>query len=349
MTFSVLQRLCCGALALLLAACGFATAQAHQGDRAVPALHKSAPDPVSVEGPSHAEEPPPSPGELPGSSTSTADEAAPNDDETGKVETSAPIADEEQATGATTSTLNLLDGVAIGLVAGLNYNMFSANLQNALPNSGLNVLDGGRGFSGLFGLTIDLLPLEENGAQFRFAYDVKAYSHSVQWTHECLSAENEVIPFETDSEHRFSLANLAMSLLLRFRLAGEVSLMIGPTIQNSLGKTNGEIEHRVLEPHACVLLPTTVDGSNNTALIETEPDQDFRWGLDMALVVRREIDTDWILSAELGGQYFITYLHRNADELPDNSRPRTDGVVTASISDQILHSLQARIGLLYAF
>ena len=348
MNVSDLQRRFSAVLALLLLIGGGATAHAMPFSRAFGAMDEYAAFSGLAHRHLYAGEEPPSPGALPATTAPAADE-----DPTGNgattVQADAPRADAEQSTDATTSTLHLLDGVAIGLVAGLNYNLFSANLQNALPQSGLSVLEGGSGFSGLVGLTIDMLPLDEHGAQFRFAYDVKAYAHTVQWTHECISAENEVIPFETESEHRFSLANLAMSLLLRFKLAGDVSLMFGPTIQNSLGKTKGEIEHRALEPHACALLPTTVDGSNNATLIETEPDQDFRWGIDMALVYRRELDTDWILSAEMGGQYFITYLHRNADELPDNSRPRTEGVVIANISEQILHSVQARIGLLYAF
>ncbi len=247
--------------------------------------------------------------------------------------------------------------IGIGLVAGMNHNMFSADLRNAKPDSQLEVLTGGNDQSPLVGVFVEFLPLESIGFQLKFSYDSKNYQHTDIWRSDCSNSERPGIIEDSFIERSVetSIPYFAFAGLLRFDLFGRLSMMVGPTIQVTAGDARGRLSDELLSPAECFFHEDVDnDGLNDTESrrrersISVEPDQMFRWGAEMALAYRLLLSERWIVAPELGFQYFITFFHAN-DDLTDDSRPISELSSLARIENQLLHSLQFRLTAMHTF
>lgn len=240
--------------------------------------------------------------------------------------------------------------ISIGAEAGVAYNLAAASVSGQLDNSVLDVIESGSGLAPVFGILVDIGLTDKAGIQLKLAYEGKDFSNTERYVGECMILNVGLTEMTVDRELEAVSSYIAFAGLFRYNITPHLFLLAGPTLQFSAGDVEATISDEIVSPDECSfdtdgdLIP---DGARRISVSTSgDPDNSFRFGLELALGYKIELNRRLFLVPKAAFQFMFTPFSDGLDVI-DATRPNLEGTTAASIDDQSLHSLQLTLGILY--
>ncbi len=257
--------------------------------------------------------------------------------------------------------------ISIGVDLGMNYNMFSQNVDMAPTNFLNKPFESGSGFSPFFDAYVDIGLSKMFGLQIKLSYDTKNYGNDMSDTDTLTGfyyfddGSTPIAGAEiTTTKREFTVksAYLGITPLLRINATDKLFFTIGPSIQFGLGKIKYTEDYTTEAPEGFNTLFYDADGNgvpddinNNGNLTddwfrslngsqESDP-QSPRIAIEAGAGYLIPLAPKISLVPKLGFQYFLTPVLKKED----SEYIGTDG--ETHDAKPTVHSLQLSIGVLF--
>lgn len=233
--------------------------------------------------------------------------------------------------------------IALGVDLGVNYNIFSQNVDYMGTSTAYKVFESGAGFSPFFDIYLDMGIAQSLGVQLKLSYDMKNFSHDMNNEETCFVQDEIGVVGDTTAvvENNWDVTSVSyagIAALLRINITDSFIATIGPTVHFAISEPESELTRTVLSPDSCYFnfgLPTQSKQISSKDTLDNGVSA--RVGIDVALGYKIPIARSIDLVPKVGFQYFFSNFTEEV-ELPSGQM---------SEGNTKLHSLQLSIGVLF--
>ena len=236
----------------------------------------------------------------------------------------------------------------LGVRTGMNYNMFSqdmAYVDYILPNTPYKVFESGGGLSLYLGFLADVSLNEEWGLQFAVDFDNVYFANEDDGLVECTDIDGWLITNAAKAEMEYNYSGLMFdfSILARYNINKNFSILFGPIIRMPIGDFENEFTLTSKED-GCY---ADVINQRKSVTYESDVEFDSQLGVDFGMLYKIPLSKKMWLVPELHFNYFLN--KTNEDILVydyDRSQQITYGeAADVQFSDAFLHSLKLGVAI----
>ncbi|MBX3043640.1 MAG: outer membrane beta-barrel protein [Candidatus Kapabacteria bacterium] len=196
--------------------------------------------------------------------------------------------------------------IRFGIEAGINYNMYNADLSwfPVVEQSLLNVYGKGDGISPYFSAMLDFPVSPQFGIQARVSYDMRSFGNDFNGIADCYVDDfSQIIDADVKISTAFSGADIGLSALLRYNISNEIEFTVGPMVLVPAGNYTIEETQTVLSDECFFNFDT--DPTKQIVSEITLDDVQTRFGIDVGFSYNIPLSESVTLAPSLRFNYLF--------------------------------------------
>jgi hypothetical protein len=246
------------------------------------------------------------------------------------------VVEEEKSTSA-----EGLYTIKFGIEAGLNYNMYSQNLEwiPVIPLSVTNVFKKASGISPYFAVSLDFPIDSKFGIQTKFVYDMRSMDNTYTGFRDFLDfTSGNIYDAQVEAKNKITGADISISALLRYNITNELVLTAGPILSIPAGDYTRELTQTSLTD-GVYFWDEFGNSSSVLTVSEKIDDVKTRIGIDLGIGYKIPLSTSIILEPNIRLNYFFSNFHGD-NYLEDGTRDSLYGTADLFLTDSKLQVLK---------